>query len=306
MADAQVSEIFADVAGLFGEDPNSPEVYTPSMLYQHYGVAYRELYGVLMNLNLQISDQEGIVVLPAYSKSLRPSQMGITDFGEPQKLWERGSAFTKTILSISNTTPAVVTTDGAHGLATNQEVGIYGVANTVGINDQWFITSLGSDTFSLNNSVAGGPGTGGTVSWSSENWYPMRLADVLPQWPIGQRLTYWEWKGDALRFLGANEVRQLKLEYSASGNPPSSGAVGIDNARDFLVYRTASLAGRTRDEERAAQFAFESLGKNLAADGSGGLLRTLVNPMLKQKQRIPHRRMPFRPRRHALVMRPFS
>lgn len=129
--------------------------------------------------------------------------------------------------------------------------------------------------------------------------------DRLPSTEAGTELRWWLWRGDTFYFVGSTESRFLRVTYTASGNPPQAGSVGIDDARDFLAYRTASLAGRTRDEERSEQFRLDALGPRLQADGSGGLLFQLLNPMILKMQSLPRRRQPFRPRRHSLLQQPY-
>lgn len=231
MADPTVTEIFEGVAALMGENPQSPDVYTSSMLRPFLSTAYQELYSLIRLWNIPVADRESSpYTVPANTTRLTPTDMGITDFGQPQKLWERGN-------------PA-------------------------------------------------------------EYWVEMRPADELPQAPPSTTLTWWRWRNTTFEFVGAVVARQIKIEYSTSGSCPNSGTIGFDGSYNWFVYRTASLAGRTRDEDRALQYTLDAVGKSGQADGTGGMLLALVSPMLKQTQLIPHRRLPFRPRRHSLITRP--
>lgn len=301
MADPLVSEVFADVQAYLA-DPEG-EVYHSAMLAPFFGTAYRELCNLMLKWSLPFLDKTGYAVVAAYTGQISPSQMGISDFGEPQKLWERGSVATIEISAIANTSPVQVTTTSPHGLGSNVEVNLFGTGLPP-VDGRWFITSTGANTMTLNGSVAAGTASSGSISHSSEQWVPMFERDPLPQSPMTPTLIWWKWEGDILRFVGASSAREIKIEYSASGAAPVSARVGIDNSQDFLAYRTASLAAMSRDEDRAERLAFTALGKSMEADGSGGLLRDLVVPMLRQKQRMPHRRQPFRQRRHGFIVPP--
>ncbi len=68
-----------------------------------------------------------------------------------------------TIVSATNTTPIVLTTSDAHGLTTGATVFPASITTTTGVNGaQWAITRISATQFSLDGSVAGGAGTGGT------------------------------------------------------------------------------------------------------------------------------------------------
>ena len=96
----------------------------------------------------------------------------------------------------------------------------------------------------------------------------------------------------------ATGQRFLRIAYSASGNCPTSGAVGIDNSLSFLATRAASfLPARNGNPAEGERLKGEALGPKMEADGSGGILRSLVLPMLREKQNRPKRPGPFRRRR---------
>lgn len=297
MADPLITDCLTDAARLLG-DP-SQEQYTTAALTPFFGMAYREMYDLAMNWGLQLSDRETYYNLPAHTRILKPSTAGISDMGEPKEVWERGGVAAATITGITNATPMVVTAVG-HGFATNDEITVSGVAGPAGVNDKWFITVLTPDTFSLNGSVAGGAySSGGVASKSSEDFAQMAPVDTLPQSDIDEQLRYWKWMNDTLYFTGATEIRQLWVIHSVSGAPPSSGSVGIDNSRNFLGARTASLAaGPYNMPRRAEELKFDALGPSGKPDGTGGYLRSLMMPMLKEQQKRPKRPQPFRARRN--------
>lgn len=278
-------------------DP-SQEQFTNTVLLRPYSQAYREVYDLAVNWGLQLAERETYYTLPAQTRILKPSTAGITGMGEPRELWERGGVNSVAITGASNATPVVITAVG-HPFATNSEVTISGVVGPVGVNDKWLVTVLNANTFSLNGSVAGGVYvSGGVASESSEDFVRMFSADPLPQAGPDQTLRYWKWLNDTLYFVGSTAARQLLIRHSVSGEPPQSGAVGIDNSRSFLAARTASLIAPAYSmPQRAAELKFDALGPSGQPDGTGGYLRALVNPMLKEQAKRPRRPQPFRPRR---------
>jgi hypothetical protein len=294
--DPQVTAVLADAARLLG-DP-AQEQFTNAVLLPHYSMAYREVYGLAMSWGLQLADRETYFNLPARTGTLRPVSAGITDMGEPKQLWERGIGSSVAITGVSNATPMVVTANG-HGFATGDEVMVSGVAGPVGVNDRWLITRVDANSFILNGSVAGGAYvSGGVATKSDEEFIPMVSRDRLPQYERDDRLRYWQWRGDSFYFVGANVARQLKIIHSVSGNAPQSGTVGIDDFSNFGAARTASLIAPSYGmPQRASELKLDALGPSMQPDGTGGYLRALVNPMLREKQKRQYRPQPFRPRR---------
>jgi len=222
MADTTISEINGLVAQLLG-DPDM-EVFTAPVQLPFIGMAYREFWDLMMQWDLQKVNRTATYTLPANTTSITPATMGITDWGEPEDLWERGS--------------------------------------------------------------------------SAEPWAHMRSVDYLPDPTPRSVLGVWAYEGDTLLFVPSTSIRYLKINYIASGACPTSGPVGIDNSLSFLAVRTASyLAGRNMQPGEADRLKREALGPAMEADGSGGLLRSLIYPMLREKQNRPKRPGRFRPRR---------
>lgn len=84
-----------------------------------------------------------------------------------QKLNDSTAAIT--ISTATNATPIVVTTATNHGLVTGNQVYVTGVAtntaaNNTGSNPNWTITVIDGTSFSLDDSVGNGAGTGGTAT----------------------------------------------------------------------------------------------------------------------------------------------
>lgn len=302
MADCTVNDVFTDVRTFLGD--TAATVYTDERLLPGLGVAIREIYDCLDRWRLPYAERTAYVVLPANTNQLTPAQAGIVDMGEPIALAERGSVTQTAITGLTNATPIVITAV-AHGLGSGAFVQIGEVPEPISVNGEWNATVVDADHFSLNGSTASGAYTsGGYVMSSSVDFAKMDPADDLPPAQVASdRLRWWRWKQDRFWFNPANNARQIRIVYTASGPAtPASGSIGIDNCRSFLAWRTASVAAMTRAEASVVQdMKFEAFGPSLQADGTGGALRSLLLPMLLEKQKRPKRSGPFRPRRNQIT-----
>lgn len=300
MADCTVSDIYGDVRALLGD--TLTEIFDDSTLAVPFGQAYRELHDCLINNGLPPARREAYPVLPAYTGVLVPAAFNITDLDEPIEVWERGNILSVAISTLTNATPIVVTTASAHGVSANTEVTLYGVSTPTVVNDNWWVSVPANNQLALNGSVASGAyGAGGYVAWSSDRWVICNPTDSITQVQPGNRLQYVQWERGRFNFRPATEQRQLKIVYWASGAAPASGNIGIDNARSFLALATAYRAALMRDMgDRSQQLKLEAYGPELIPNVSGGALRSLVNPMVKEMQKRPVRPQTFRPRRNAM------
>ena len=121
----------------------------------------------------------------------------------------------------------------------------------------------------------------------------------LPEGSEGSDIVYWQWRDDTFWFRPATGTRQLKIEYESSGAAPSSGAIGIDDSLDFLAYQSAAYAAQSLGmKDRYIALKREAVGPTGQADGSGGLLRDLLVPMSKEKQKRTYQPGRFRARRY--------
>lgn len=133
---------------------------------------------------------------------------------------------------------------------------------------------------------------------ASEDWVPMEPVDELPQADPSGRLIWWKWENNTFYFIGCPQAKLLKFEYSASAVAPAIGAtISLDGSKEFLAVRTAALIAPTRGmPDLAGALNLMALGPSLQPDGTGGLLRQLVYPMLKEKQKRPARPQAYRVR----------
>ncbi len=172
------------------------------------------------------------------------------------------------------------------------------------IAEQTATYTLPANTTSLTPATAGISNMASPIRlWergsASDEWELMDSIDELPQADRDAFLHWWAWEGETFYFVGATGQRLLKIEYTASGSAPTSGAIPVDNSRNFLAARTASLVlGPIGGQyELAGHWEIKALGPEREANGKGGFLRDLVGPKLKEKQNRPVRPLRFRPRR---------
>ena len=301
MADSTVSDVI-DLAAVALGDPEK-QLFDNTKLLPHFKTAYRDLYRVMMARNFQKVKREVYYNLPAYTSRLSPAVAGISDMGEPTKLWERGGLTTTTVSTLTNATPVVVTVASATGFTTNDDLMIYGVVVTSGtgkpVNGHWYATIDGSAFTLLGSEAAGTYSSGGTVTRSDEKFDEMNSADTLPEGNEGSGIVYWKWRDDTFWFRPATAVRQLKIEYESSGAAPTSGSIGIDDALDFLGHQTAAHAAQSLGmKDRYVALLRKAVGPSGETDGSGGLLRDLLIPMSKEKHKRIYQPGRFRAMRY--------
>lgn len=130
------------------------------------------------------------------------------------------------------------------------------------------------------------------LAGSQDPFVPMTHRELLPHalddLPT-EALQYWSYEGQQIKFIGANTVRQVKIDYVKSlfpgGVPNSDAVIGIVNGASFLYYRTAALCSHFigENETRAQQlnqFAELAINRVIAVN-------------VKGKQSIMTRRRPF-------------
>lgn len=301
MADPFVVDVLAGAAALLGDD--AQQQFTNAVLLPWYGFAFREVYDICRRWRLPLGKRQVFVYLPAFSSIFVPEAQGINDFSEPMSVWERGNLLTATVNGATNATPTVVSTAAPNSFSSNFEVELTGIVGPVGINDQWFISVVDNQHFSLNESTAmGAYSSGGTAIQSPDIFVELDEVNTLPQYTPTSQLGFYKWENQRFYFLGANQARELRIEYVTSGNPPQTGNVGIENSYNFLAQRTAGLIAAAYDMPQTAEKCnMEALGPSLTPDGTGGQLRNLVGPMLLEKQNTTKRPATFRPRRNVIT-----
>lgn len=275
------------------DNGNYDDPWTQQNLLVRVNQAYRELFDKMHNHGVPAAERTAYYNLPPYTSVLYPQTAGITDFGEllPDGMAERSVSSSFSVASVQPSAGKIrLTLTAPHGLSDNARVVVYGVNADLGANGEWFVTVPSPTDLTLNGSVAtvtGTTATDGTVSISVGQFQRMVERPVAS---LGDSqsscLGRFEWTGEAFRFPGATETRQLRIRYRrTAADLALTESTGIDGAKTFLGLRAAQLIARDYDRR---QFAEE-----LAQEADMALL-DLLNPMVKSKQRVARRRPPFR------------
>ncbi len=287
-------------AALQGGDTSATIGFTNAQMQTFFNVAYPELWQIMAQVQTPRVRRDFFHYLPAYTTYFDPQAIGITDFGEPEWMEERGNVTTVNISSTSDTTPIQVVTSGANGVGgTNSPVQIADVGNTTAPWGMWYTTYISPTRLSLNGSTAPGQvGSGGKLMYSPNFFQQMAPVRDMPfNANINSYLGVWQWQDSALKFLGANQPVQIHITYWASGVPPTNvnTELNIDDCMAFLSTRVASLAARSRGwYQMADELKTDALGPSKQPDGSGGLLRAWLNVQVINMQRTEFRKPPFR------------
>lgn len=299
--DAARSHLGADAAG-------GSAVFTDAILAPHFNAAYRQLYRIMSQVQNPYVEAEAFYNLPAYTSSLPPSVAGITNMGEPLDVWDRGNVTSAAVNAVAIAGElSIITTDTPHGLTLGQQFIVYGVGGVSGISGTWTAHDVPSLVGVEIHSVAssGVYTSGGTLTHSPDDFGdPLFKRDYIDSLSParGGSLAQWAWTGDVFRFMPSTEIRQIRVLYTISGEPPtvSSDIVGIDDAIDALAYRTAGLVAASRGNPHAAELNSIALGPTFAQTGEvGGLYLELLQSGVRAMQGERWRRPPFRPRRDA-------
>lgn len=303
MADCQVSDVIAKAIAVLGDELGQ----ITQGIFDDYGTSYLDVINLLNKISAPEITRETYYTVPANTTVLFPSLLGVTDFAEPQKLEERGNVSSAAVTSVTGTYPVTVTFPGPVPAA--PQIELSGVANVPSwINRDWYITVTGSNTATLNGAVmpTGFSGTGGSASWSVDTFVLMYDRDYEPfAGPNVARdvLGYWNWQNGKIYFPAASTPRQIWIQYLASPVAPASGPIGLCGGRElnFLAYGTAARFAPKRNMPQGPQLASWAYGPSGEADGSGGMLRDLINPIMLQNQGVQRRSKLFRRRRGVLV-----
>lgn len=107
----------------------------------------------------------------------------------------------------------------------------------------------------------------------------------LPSQTQGPALGIWEWRVDAIYFIGALNDRQIRLRYQKQlpDLVDNTSPVLIRSCRNALTYFTAAIALGSRGSPLAKQW--DDLGTDA--------LNAILSRDIRSRQRTPVRRRPF-------------
>ena len=302
MADCTIEDIFDDAAKLLGD--HDGENFTQTVLSPYRLRPYGEIYGLMVQLGLPLPEREVHLIVPAFTTKIQPADEGLVDFSVASEIFERAKGQQLAISSIGGGPPATVETSAAHGLALGTWVTVTG-ARPTSLNAATFVVPVTDTTFQAPGLPTGVDYAGGGmyVNVSSEEF-----KQVTDNWPdragsqsVGSSLRNFRDTGGAIEFLPCSNDREIRLRYKASSVCPESGSLGINNAREFMSTAVAALAASSNGmPERGRELAQQAYGPSGEADGSGGLLRLLLLPLVHSKNDTRKRPQPFRAKRDHL------
>lgn len=124
---------------------------------------------------------------------------------------------------------------------------------------------------------------------TEDNFVQMSRSQFLPK--IDQITSYlgvWSWQDQIIRFLGANNNIEVKIDYIAdtiANLNSKSSQVKVINSRLFLAFKTAALAAKFIGENESRA--------NAANSDAQYYLDMMMGISIKSQQRVFTRRRPF-------------
>lgn len=232
-------------------------IFTSAFQAPYLNSAYQELFGRLSNISAPRAQREAYYIVPAYTGSVTPSIAGISNFGSPLEIRERG---TVTGYAISAATPATPAAGSLRltvaalpaAVITGAQADVYSVAGiTAEVNDSWTLTVQSTVSVDLNGCAATGTYTsGGVLAYSTEQWSneltPKGTTDEFPN-SASAAFAMYCWQNGALRLPAAVAAREIRIVYYLSSSlpvvasPVAGDSMGIDDSLNFLANRTAQL-----------------------------------------------------------------
>lgn len=302
MADCSVADVLTKAMSILGD----PDGEITQEIVDDFGTSYLDHINLLNKISAPEITRDMYFTVPANTGAISVATLGMDDFSQPQQLWERGNVATAAITGTTDGTPITVTFPGAVPPGPQIELqGIQGVPSWV--NRDWYITVTGAHTCTLNGSVlCGANGSGGTAQWSNEPFAKMQPSDSVPF--AGPQLNQsvfgsWRWQDNWLYVPACSQPRQLWIQYTANSVPPASGVIGLCEGRELnsLAYSTGAYFAPKRGIAQGPQLAARAWGESGIPDGSGGLIRELITPILLQDQTVQRVSGLFRSRRFPVV-----
>ena len=150
--------------------------------------------------------------------------------------------------------------------------------------------------------------------WLTERQYGSqdRFIDLTPVDRLAQRaptdkLKEFVWRNDTFYFIGATTLIELKMEFESSGTAPTSagGQVLIDSCGQFLAYYMASMALPLKGKsQQATMYKNMAVGARYDAGEIGGELWRIIQPRVRQRQKVPISKKPYTANRRLMVRMP--
>lgn len=286
---------------LADQDVVGGDIYTDEKLLPHVKNALRDVWRSLQNIQAPLIVRVRYAILRANTVSLDIKgavalmSTVFADMKEPIAIYERSGLTEHTITATSVVTNGVqLTTSAAHGRATGDRVTVQGLINSgsaqMGGEGMYGITVVDTTNFTANGMYMRTGGTyssGGVAVYSANRFLPMRkVGRIEDQTANRSDLNRWAWGEDRLLFAGVDTDRQLAIVYESGATVPddTSDVIAVKDSIDVLAVLTAAYATRIRMPTVHDLLMNDALGRARERDGSGGMLRDLVLPILKASQ----------------------
>ncbi len=304
-----VSDVYRFSRHLLGDEKNG--TFHNWVLEDDYAAAYRDLFRTLDVYGNSRTERRAHYNLPANMAFLDPATFGIDNFGGPISIASRSVDQTFTVTgAVANPTAdpphVLITLSAPHGLTDGADAIVYGIGGiSEDVNDEWTISLDGTTSSQiklLGSTATGSYTSGGVVSTSNAQFgqpWSHRDSPFNMNTQAATNVRLFNWEAGRFRFPKVPEIRQLRIRYALSGEPPlkPSASIGIDDSLNFLGYWTAAMAAPPKGmERRARQLSNIAVGPKGVADGSGGILAQMVTLGLHTQQQKVIQTRQFLPR----------
>lgn len=264
------ADVTQSVLSLLGDTQASGgSIFTAAFQAPHLNMAYQELFTKLSLMSADRIQREGYYVLPAYTGIFTPSLAGLTNFGGPVEVRERGTVTTYAISNAVAASPSVglcrlTVAALPAAVVTGNQLEVYNVGGlSDDVNDAWSLTVNSTTSVDLNGCTATGTYTsGGVLAYSTEQWSePLTPVASNREFPTtaSSLIGSYSWQNGKMRVPTCSASRELKFLYHLSSSlpvvasPVSTDSMGVDDSLAFLSNRTAQYCGRSKGNPRAEQ-----------------------------------------------------
>lgn len=261
------SDVTQAVLSLLGDTQASGgSIFTQAFQAPHLNMAYQELFSKLSMMGAERIQRQGFYVLPAYTGVFTPSLAGLSNFGGPLEIRERGTVTTYAVSAATASSPsagqcALTVAALPASVVTGAQAEVYNVGGlSDDVNDAWFLTVNSPTSIVLNGCASTGAYTsGGTLAYSTEQWSemldPKDSTDEFPS-TASAALGMYSWQNGKIKFPSVSASRELRILYHLSASLPvstqaSGDSMGVDDSLVFLSNRCAQYAGASKGNTRA-------------------------------------------------------
>lgn len=264
------ADVTQSVLSLLGDTQASGgSLFTAAFQAPHLNMAYQELFTKLSLMSADRIQREGYYVLPAYTGIFTPSLAGLTNFGGPVEVRERGTVTTYAISNAVAASPAaglcrLTVAALPAAVVTGNQLEVYNVGGlSDDVNDAWSLTVNSTTSVDLNGCTATGTYTsGGVLAYSTEQWSePLTPVASNREFPTtaSSLIGTYSWQNGKMRVPTCSAARELKFLYHLSSSlpvvalPVSTDSMGVDDSLAFLSNRTAQYCASSKGNPRDAE-----------------------------------------------------